>query len=154
MKQSFQGLSKIAWNAIAQIKDAVARCPFSVTLAVSNQSRYPVWRQEPGCLTHRHRRLLTQKLIFSPAYYNKVGTNGIALKFHIISGGLYPPLFTEQSLYFYIWNSDEIINPMEFANKHKLWENRDFIWQPVFTDIYLCLRKGKFCVTIAMVNWI
>jgi len=28
-----------------------------------------VLAQEPGSLMHRHRRLLTQKQIFSPAYY-------------------------------------------------------------------------------------
>jgi len=38
-------------------------------------------------LTHRHCRVLTQKLTFSPAYY-EVGTSGNALKCHIISAGL------------------------------------------------------------------
>jgi hypothetical protein len=41
-----------------------------------------------GSLMHRHRRLLAQKRIFSPAYYYKVGTSGNALKCRIISAGL------------------------------------------------------------------
>jgi hypothetical protein len=43
---------------------------------------------EPGCLTHRHRRLLTQKGIFSPGYYYEDGTSGNASNCHIISPGL------------------------------------------------------------------
>jgi len=35
-------------------------------------------RQEPSSLTHRHRRLLTQKGIFSPGYYYEDGTSGNA----------------------------------------------------------------------------
>jgi hypothetical protein len=83
----FQWVSKYAKNAIAQINEVVARCPSFFILVVPSQFRYPVWGQEPGSLTHRHRRLLTQKRIFSPAYY-QVGTSGKALKCHIISAGL------------------------------------------------------------------
>jgi hypothetical protein len=43
--------------------------PYFFIFAVPNQFRYPVWGQEPRSLTYRHRRLLTQKLKFSPAYY-------------------------------------------------------------------------------------
>jgi len=50
----------------------------------NNHFRYPVWGQEPGSLAHRHRRLLTQKRIFSPAYYFTVGTNN-TVKCYIIS---------------------------------------------------------------------
>jgi len=35
-------------------------------------------RQEPSSLTHRHRRLLTQKGIFSPGYYYEDGKSGNA----------------------------------------------------------------------------
>jgi len=45
-------------------------------------------RQEPGSLTHRHRRLLTQKGIFNPGYYYKDGTRGNTSNCHIISSGL------------------------------------------------------------------
>jgi hypothetical protein len=45
-------------------------------------------RQELGSLTHRHRRLLTQKGIFIPGYYYEDGTNGNASNCHIISAGL------------------------------------------------------------------
>jgi len=44
---------------------------------------------EPGSLTHRHRKLLTQKQIFSPAYYFTVGTSGNAVKCYIISAVLW-----------------------------------------------------------------
>jgi len=50
---------------------------------------YPVWGQEPGFLTHRHRILLTQKRTFSPAYYFSVVTNGNVVKCYIISAGLW-----------------------------------------------------------------
>jgi len=33
--------------------------------------------QEPSSHVHRHRRLLTEKRIFSLAYYYRVGTSGI-----------------------------------------------------------------------------
>jgi len=56
---------------------------------------------------HRYRRLLTEKRIFSPAYYYTVGTSGNAVKYHIISA----VLFADQSVYFYVSNSDEIITP-------------------------------------------
>jgi len=51
-------------------------------------SDYPFWGQEPGSLTHRHCRVLTQKFTFSPAHYYEVGTSGNALKYHIISASL------------------------------------------------------------------
>ena len=44
--------------------------------------------QEPRSLTHRYCRVLTQKLIFIPAYYYEVRTSGNVLKCHIISAGL------------------------------------------------------------------
>jgi len=51
----------------------------------------------------RHCRLLTQKQIFSPAYYYEVGTSGNAMKCCIISAGL-SLLFPDQSVYFYMSN--------------------------------------------------
>ena len=96
---------------------------------------------------HRHCRLLTQKQIFSQAYYYKVVTSGNTLKCHIISDGLWLPLFTDQSVYFYIPNSVEIINPVEFANEHKLLENHDLTGQPVITDIYMCVRIYASCLS-------
>ena len=62
----------------------VSGFPYFFILAVPNHFRYPVSGQEPGSLTHRHRRLLTQKRIFRPAYYFTVGTNN-AVKCYIIS---------------------------------------------------------------------
>ena len=54
------------------------------TLAIPYQFKYLVWGQEPSSLTHRHRRLLTEKRIFSPAYYFTAGTSGNAVKCLII----------------------------------------------------------------------
>jgi hypothetical protein len=39
----------------------ITGCPCSFALAVPNQFKYPVWGQEPGSLTHTHRRLLTEE---------------------------------------------------------------------------------------------
>ena len=54
--------------------------PYLFILAVTNQFRYPFWGQEPGSLTHRYSSLLTQKRIFSLAYYFTVGTSGNTVK--------------------------------------------------------------------------
>jgi len=67
----------------------VARCLYFFILAVPKKFRYPVWGQEPHSLTHRHRRLLTQKRTFIPAYYFTVGTSGKAVKeCYVTSAGL------------------------------------------------------------------
>ena len=71
-------------KVLLPIKDAVSRFPYFFILTVPNHFRYPVWGQEPSSLMHRHRRLLTQKGIFSPAYYITVGANN-TLKCYIIS---------------------------------------------------------------------
>ena len=62
---------------------------------------YPVWGQEPGFLLHRHRRLLTQKRTFSPAYDFTVVTQCEMLYYFswFMAG-----LFTHQSVYSYISN--------------------------------------------------
>jgi len=100
---------------------------------------------------HRHRRLLTQKQIFSPAYYYEVGTSGNALKCHIISAGVWL-YYLQISLFISIYKTAfGIISPAEFANKashfqHKLWENHDLTVQPVITYIYLCGRIYASCL--------
>ena len=58
------------------------------SLLLSQITSHILKRQEPGSLTHRHRRLLTQKGIFSPGYYYEDGTSGNASNCHIISAGL------------------------------------------------------------------
>jgi len=58
------------------------------SLSLSQITSHIRKRQEPGSLTHRHRRLLTQKRIFSPGYYYEDGTSGNASNCHIISAGL------------------------------------------------------------------
>jgi len=62
---------------------------------------YPVWGQEAGFLTHRQRRLLTQKRTFSPAYYFTVVKHCERLYYFswFMAG-----LFTHQSVYSYISN--------------------------------------------------
>jgi hypothetical protein len=96
---------------------------------------------------HRHPRLLTQKRIFSPAYYYyEVGTSGNALKCRIISAGLWL-YYLQTSLFISIYHTAVgIISPVEFANEashlqHKLRENHDLTVQPVITYIF-CV--GKF----------
>jgi hypothetical protein len=56
-------------------------CPNPVPISGSGQ--------EASSLTHRHCRLLTQKRIFSPAYYFKVGTSGNSVESYIISAVLW-----------------------------------------------------------------
>jgi len=71
--------------------------------------------QEPGSLMHRHCRVLTQKLTFSPAYYYEVGTSVKALKCYIFFSWFIAVIFTDQSVYFYIsncsWNCTSPPNP-------------------------------------------
>ena len=71
-------------------------------VAVPNQARHPVWGQEPGSVTHRHRRLLTEKRIFSPAYYFRVGTSGNTVKCCIISAVLWLDYLQTSLFIFYI----------------------------------------------------
>jgi hypothetical protein len=84
--------------------------PLIFTLAVPNQFRYPVWGQEAGSLTHRHCRLLTQKLIFSPAYYFKVGTSGNSVKRYIISAVLWLD-YLQSSLFISIYQTQMKLEP-------------------------------------------
>jgi hypothetical protein len=60
---------------------------------------------------HRQSRLLTEKQIFSAAYYFTVGTSGKAVKCHTISAVLWLE-YLQTSPYFYTSNSDEIRTPM------------------------------------------
>jgi hypothetical protein len=83
---------------------------------------------------HGHRRLLTQKRIFSLTYY-EVGTSGNALKC-ILFQLVYGSTITDQSVYFYISNSVGITSPVEFASEAShsgVWENHDLTLQPVIT---------------------
>jgi len=76
-----------------------------------------VWGQEPGSLMHRHRRLLTQKRVFSPAYYFTVGTSGNSVKCYIISADLWLD-YLHTSLFIPVYQTAvEIISPLEFAKR-------------------------------------
>jgi hypothetical protein len=58
------------------------------SLSLSQITSHIRKRQEPGSLTHKHRRLLTLKGIISPGYYYENGTSGNASNCHIVSAGL------------------------------------------------------------------
>jgi hypothetical protein len=87
--------------------------------------------------------LLTEKRIFSLAYYYEAGTSGNALKCHIISGGLWLD-YLRTSLFIPVYQTAVgILSPVVFAKEashvqYKLWENHDLTVQPVITCIYLC----------------
>jgi hypothetical protein len=67
------------------LRTAVAQGPWFVPLAVPNQFRYLVWRQELSYLSlRRHHRLLTKEGNFSLAYYYIVKTGGLLVKQHIL----------------------------------------------------------------------
>ena len=111
------------------------RCPKPVQITCSGSVT--------GSLTHRHCRLLTQKRIFSPAYYYKleqVVTHWNAILFQLVYGSDY----LQTSLFISIYQpAVGIIRPVEFVNEasdfqYKLWENCDLTVQPVITYIYLC----------------
>jgi hypothetical protein len=104
--------------------------PLIFTLTVANQFRYPVWGQEASCLMHRHRRLLTQKRIFSPAHYFKVGTSGNSVKCYIISAVLWLD-YLQSSLFISIAKEAS-----QF--QYTFWENHDLTVQPAITYVYLC----------------
>jgi hypothetical protein len=134
---------------------AVARCPCFLTLAVPNQFRYPAWGQEPGCLMHRHCRLLAEKWILSPAYCYTIGTSGNAVKCHIISALLwldYLPTYIPVCLFLYIKLRLNYNPPVKFADETsqfqwKFWEKRDITVQPAITYIYLCVRWYAACLS-------
>jgi hypothetical protein len=53
--------------------------------------------------------------------------------------------FTEHSVYLHTSNSNDIYNPVPFANEaytfqRKLWKNRDLTVSPAITYIHLCGR--------------
>jgi hypothetical protein len=118
--------------------------PLLFALAVPNQFKYPVWGQEPGCLTHTYRRLLTEERLFSPAYYYTVGTSGNAVQCHTISAVLWFD-YLQTSLNISIHLHFAFITWVEFAYEaswfyYKLWEKLDITREPVITYIY-CVVK-------------
>jgi hypothetical protein len=113
---------------------------------------------EPGCVTHRSRRLLTQKWIFSPAYYFTVGTSGKAMKCYVISAGLLLD-YLQTSLCIPIYQTAVgIISPLELAIEasnfqYKLWGNHDlsaasnylylFVWAMVCILFILYFKPSE-----------
>ena len=130
----------------------MAQCSKFFILAVPNQFIYPVWRQEPGFLTQRHRRLLTQKPIFSPAslilIWNKWQRS---VKSYIISARLWLD-YLHTSLFIPIYHTvvgsiSLSENAKKSSNFHyKLWENHDLTVQPVITNVYSCGRNYGSCL--------
>jgi len=107
--------------------------------------RYLIWGQEPGSLAHRHRRLLTEKRIFS-LKLEQVVTHCNAILFHLV----YSPTV---SLFIFICQTAiGIVSPVESANKashyqYKLWENHGLTVSLVITDLYLCGRIYASCLS-------
>src|SRR5215469_7414294 len=66
--------------------------------------------RNPDLLTHRHRRLLTQKRTFSPAYYCTVGTSGDAVKSYVISAGLWLE-YLQSSVFISIYQTQMKLEP-------------------------------------------
>ena len=86
---------------------------------------------------HRHRRLLTQKRIFRPAYYFTVGTSC-----YIISAVLWLD-YLQSSVFISIYQTQMKLEPpqVEFAKQayqfqNTFWENHDLTEQPVITSVY------------------
>jgi hypothetical protein len=83
-------------------------------------------------LSRTDSRLLTQKRIFSLAYYFTVETS------EMLSAGLSPD-YLHTSLFIPTYQTAVgIISPVEFAYtfQYKLWENRDITGQPAIIYIY------------------
>jgi hypothetical protein len=85
----------------------IAGCPCFFAVAFPNQFKYLVWGQEPGCLTHAHRRLLTEERLFSLAYYYTVGTSCNAVQCHIISVVLWLD-YLQTSLFISIYHTSHL----------------------------------------------
>ena len=67
------------------------------SLSLSQTSSVQFGDRNPTLLC-RHHRLLTEKQIFSSAYYYTIGTNDNAVRYHTILA----VLFTDHSVYFYV----------------------------------------------------
>jgi len=77
-----------------------------------SQTSSDIWfgDRNQALLLHRHRRLLTEKQIFSPAYYYKVGTSGNALKCHIISAVVWLD-YSQTSLFISVYQAQVKLEP-------------------------------------------
>ena len=82
------------------------RCPKPVQITCSGSITHP--------LTHRHRRLLTQKWKFSQAYYYKV--EQVVRHWNAISVALWLE-YLQSSLYFQVSNWVGITSRVDFASK-------------------------------------
>jgi len=92
---------------------------------------------------HKHRRLLTQKRIFSLAYYFTVGTSVNAVKCYIISAVLWLD-YLQSSVFISIYQTQMKLEPpqVEFTKEayqfqNTFWENHDLTEQPAIIYIYL-----------------
>ena len=129
--------------------------PLFFILTVPNQFRYPVCGQEPGSLMHRHRRLLTQKRIFSLAYYFTVGRSGNAVKCYQL---VYrPTIYTPVCLFLYIKLQLELQAQWRLLQRLvtssiSYGKINDLTVQPVIAYIYLCECDGMHPVYITFQN--
>jgi hypothetical protein len=122
---------------------------FSLSLS---QTSSDIWFEDT------HRRLLSEKRIFSLPYYYAVGTNGNAVKCRFISAVLWLD-YLQTSLFISIYQTAvEIITPVEIANEAsqfqcKLWENHDLTVQPVINYIYLCGPSYASCLSFFQLSY-
>jgi hypothetical protein len=104
--------------------------------------------------------LLNEKRIFRLDYYCEARTSGNALKWHIVSAGLWLD-YLQASLFVSEYQTAVgIISPLEIANKashlqNKLWKNHDLTVQPVITYTYLCGRiyASRFILYLYLFVW-
>jgi hypothetical protein len=77
-----------------------------------SQTSSDIWfgNRNQAVLPHRQRRLLTEKQIFSPAYYYIVGTSGNALKCHIISAVVWLD-YSQTSVFISIYQTQVKLEP-------------------------------------------
>jgi len=117
---------------------------------LSKTSSYIRFGDRNPAFSRRHRRLLTQKWIFSPAYHYTVETSGNrSVKCCIISAGLWLD-YLHTSMFIHIYHTAVgIKSTVEIAKEssnfqYKLWDNHGLTVQPVITYFYSCGRSVYF----------
>jgi len=120
--------------------------------SLSKTSSYIRFGDRNPAFSRRHRRLLTQKRIFSPAYHYTVETSGNrSVKCYItrISAGLWLD-YLHISMFIPVYHTAVgIKSTVEIAKEssnfqYKLWENHDLTVQPVIAYFYSCGRSVFF----------
>jgi hypothetical protein len=124
------------------LRHAITWGRFVFTFTVPNQFWNLVWGQEPMFLwssTH-------------DCWQTNIQSSQEVKQWNAIFSCIIAVLITDQSVYFRISNSDEIIIQWSFANgayqfQYKLWEYHNLTVQPVITYIYLCGQIYASCLS-------